>query len=178
MSLMSEIKTKKCSVRGCVDNVSRRHRFPNPRKISETIIEAWRENTNNPSLANLSHDQLHKSFYVCDRHFTSSDIVCGLRGLKVDAVPTEFLHKVKAYTNKQEYCMWLMPLVVLAQAVRGNSLNNEQHIQAEDFLISELDAGLNALEQFKNNKGIFSSFTFKKCVFPSNILEYGYQGTF
>ncbi|KAF2880463.1 hypothetical protein ILUMI_25711 [Ignelater luminosus] len=79
MSLMSEIKTKKCSVRGCVDNVSRRHRFPNPRKISETIIEAWRENTNNPSLANLSHDQLHKSFYVCDRHFASSDIVCGLR---------------------------------------------------------------------------------------------------
>ncbi|KAF2903631.1 hypothetical protein ILUMI_02563 [Ignelater luminosus] len=109
MSLMSEIKTKKCSVRGCVDNVSRRHRFPNPRKISETIIEAWRENTNNPSLANLSHDQLHKSFYVCDRHFASSDIVCGLRSLKVDAVPTEFLHKDDDGSNDLEASIHIPP---------------------------------------------------------------------
>jgi hypothetical protein len=83
--LYSKKKSKRCCVLHCEDNISKRHRFPKDKEL----FHKWISNINNPALYNLTIEQVYKSYYVCDRHFSADCLVPGtLRGLTKTAVPT------------------------------------------------------------------------------------------
>lgn len=90
MSNTTILKTSKCCVPNCHDKYSKRHRFPKPDKEPE-IFQVWLKKVNNPFFKSKTHEQIRKSYLVCDRHFRNEVKLGSLRGLWKTAIPTLFL---------------------------------------------------------------------------------------
>lgn len=87
------VRYKKCVVPECLDVFSKRHTFP---KKNQELFKKWVNCVQNPILKNKSNDQIYKSYWVCDVHFSDFDKVPGtLRGLRTTAIPTKFLPRLK-----------------------------------------------------------------------------------
>ncbi|XP_063911425.1 uncharacterized protein LOC135128445 [Zophobas morio] len=94
----SIIFKNKCSVPGCDDKVSKRHRFPK----EEQLLKKWIENVNAPLFSSMEPSEIYKK-YVCDRHFSSDFKVPGTRrGLRKDAFPNICLSAVVLQGKKKD----------------------------------------------------------------------------
>ena len=61
-----------CSVPGCDDRKSSRHRFPNPTKDTERFY-MWIQLIDNPKLGQMDPIRVYNNFRVCHQHFTIDD---------------------------------------------------------------------------------------------------------
>lgn len=88
-------RKRPCCVPSCNDTTAPRHRFP---LLERDMFEAWLKAVDNEKLKDLTHEQIHRSYYVCHRHFAEEDVVMGTkRGLTRGAIPSLFLEGI---TNK------------------------------------------------------------------------------
>lgn len=78
-----------CSVIACKDDISVRHRLP----LNNTdVFDLWVEKLNHPRFKDLTPEQIYKSYYVCDRHFTEDVRVHGAKtDIQYGCVPTLYL---------------------------------------------------------------------------------------
>ncbi|XP_015600434.1 uncharacterized protein LOC107270174 [Cephus cinctus] len=76
---------KKCSVPGCSDTTSMRHRFP---KNDEDRMTLWLQKISNPALQSLSLEKIYNSHRVCRSHFADNCFSPGRKRLNGSAVPT------------------------------------------------------------------------------------------
>ncbi|KAJ8980836.1 hypothetical protein NQ317_018416 [Molorchus minor] len=82
-------RPKSCCVFACDDLVSSRHRFP---KNDEETFKVWVKVVKHPRFATLTPEEIYKSYYVCNRHFSEDAQVKGTRrGLKMGAIPTLYM---------------------------------------------------------------------------------------
>ncbi|XP_044761393.1 uncharacterized protein LOC123318733 isoform X2 [Coccinella septempunctata] len=97
------LKSNKCCVPNCDDRTSKRHRFPRADKQPD-IFELWVEKVGNPLLRTKTAEQIRKSYFVCDRHFTDEVKVNSKKGIWESAVPALFLPESSEQSQEAESC--------------------------------------------------------------------------
>lgn len=64
-------RKRTCCVPNCKDQISPRHRFPNPNDpYNEKLFNTWLQLINNSKLTALTRHQIYKSYLICGRHFS------------------------------------------------------------------------------------------------------------
>ncbi|XP_063903637.1 uncharacterized protein LOC135123066 isoform X2 [Zophobas morio] len=121
------IYKNKCSVPGCDDKVSKRHRFPK----EEQLLKKWIENVNAPLFSSMEPSELYNK-YVCDRHFSTDFKVPGTRrGLRRDAFPNICLSAV-VLQGKEEDDVHLTSMVEEAASVTSDFIQSPVIPNVED----------------------------------------------
>ncbi|KAL1489590.1 hypothetical protein ABEB36_013539 [Hypothenemus hampei] len=109
---------RKCSVLGCEDKISSRHRFPDP-KINFELFQKWIVSTGNPELLKSDVEHIYRTKKICHRHFSQKHILSNNLLLK-SAFPTIFLGKdvFKTSHNKKE----LLELVTMVLSTMAENV--------------------------------------------------------
>ncbi|XP_018574894.1 uncharacterized protein LOC108913758 [Anoplophora glabripennis] len=86
------VRYRSCSIRGCEDECSSRHSFPNPKKYP-LLFEQWLLACDDHDLNHISPETIYRTKKICHLHFQNSDIISSALLLKKDAVPSVNLPK-------------------------------------------------------------------------------------
>ncbi|KAJ8979996.1 hypothetical protein NQ317_016659 [Molorchus minor] len=83
------VRYRSCSVMGCEDKFSSRHRFPNPANNLD-LFQKWVLACGNEELINMPPEQIFRTKRVCHIHFKECDIGSNML-LNRGIVPSLFL---------------------------------------------------------------------------------------
>ncbi|KAK4882037.1 hypothetical protein RN001_005356 [Aquatica leii] len=124
MDLKDVICKNKCCVSGCVDRISKRHRFPK----DVSLLKEWVKNIKDQRLNTLSPQEIYSKYYVCDRNLVLEYLVPGTRrGLRRDASKKIYLEQKKLSLTllKAIYTLhYVLKLIFLQNGISTTAVNH------------------------------------------------------